>query len=148
MDRMARYFLYLTIVGPLHMIEQMFTSLEEFHMIRGLMPGYYGLFAPEHADLASVILITVVWTTVSCVMYALMRGGAAARGVMYVFGVFGVSELHHLQEAFSKGGYDAGVITCVPYAVLGALLIKAVRDAGRADRPAAVAPTPALTLGR
>jgi uncharacterized membrane protein YeaQ/YmgE (transglycosylase-associated protein family) len=147
MDRMARFFLYLTIVGPLHMIEQMFTSLEEFHMIRDALGGYYAWFAPANADLASVILITLVWTLVSCLMYAIMRGGAAMRGVLYVFGVFGVTELHHLQEAFSKGGYDAGVITCIPYAVVGAMLVKAVWDAGRQDR-VPVEPTPALTVGR
>jgi hypothetical protein len=148
MDRIHRLFLWLTIIGPLHMVEQMLTSLEEFHMIQGVMAGYYGWFAPDRADLASVVMITLVWTLVSVIIYALLRGGAAMRAVMYVFGVFAVSELHHLQEAFGKGGYDAGVLTCVPYAWVGALLLKAVWDAGQAERQPMALRSSLYTLGR
>jgi hypothetical protein len=98
MDRIHHLFLWLTIIGPLHMVEQMLTSLEEFHMIQGAMAGYYGWFAPDRADLASVVMISLVWTLVSVIIYALLRGGAAMRAVMYVFGVFAVSELHHLRR--------------------------------------------------
>jgi hypothetical protein len=148
MDRIHHLFLWLTIIGPLHMVEQMLTSLEEFHMIQGAMAGYYGWFAPDRADLASVVMISLVWTLVSVIIYALLRGGAAMRAVMYVFGVFAVSELHHLQEAFGKGGYDAGVLTCVPYAWVGGLLLKAVWDAARHERQPLAGRSPLYTLGR
>jgi hypothetical protein len=148
MDRITRYFLWLTIIGPLHMAEQMLTSLEEFHMIQGLMARYYGWFGPAHSDLASVVMITCVWTLVSLVIYALLRGGAAMRAVMYVFGVFAVTELHHVQEALGKGGYDAGVVTCIPYAFAGALLLKAVWDAARQGRQPMAVRSPLYTLGR
>ena len=117
-------------------------------MIQGLMAGYYGWFAPHRADLASVVMITIVWTLVSVVIYALLRGGAAMRVVMYVFGVFAVTELHHLQEAFTKGGYDAGVLTCVPYAWVGALLLKAVWDAAQPGRQPMAVRSSLYTLGR
>jgi hypothetical protein len=148
MDRIHRLFLWLTVIGPLHMVEQMLTSLEEFHMIQGLMASYYGWFAPNRADLASVVMITMVWTLVSVIIYALLRGGAAMRAVMYVFGVFAVTELHHVQEAIGKGGYDAGVLTCVPYAWAGALLLKAVWDAAQPERQPMAVRSSLYTLGR
>ena len=122
MERINRLFLLLVVIGPLHMIEQMLTSIEEFHLIRSQVESYYAWFAPASADLASVILITVVWTTVSLMFYALLVGGTAKLVVLAVFGLFSANEAHHVAEALAKGGYDAGLITCIPYAAVGALL--------------------------
>ena len=126
MNRSNRLFLLLVVIGPLHMIEQMLTSIEEFHWIRSQMDGYYSWFSPAAADLATVILITVVWTKVSLLLYALLVGGTARLFVLALFGLFAVSEIHHVVEALSRGGYDAGVITCIPYAAVGCLLVAAV----------------------
>jgi hypothetical protein len=123
MNRLSRLFLWLTIVGPLHMIEQMLTSIEEFHWLRGQLAGYYGWFAPESWDLATVILITVVWTKVSLALYAFLVGGTARLIVLGLFGLFGVSELHHVIEALATGSYEAGVVTSIPYAAVGGLLV-------------------------
>src|ERR1044071_4311365 len=41
MERMNRLFLWLIVIGPLHMAEQMLTSIEEFYMLRGKLDGYY-----------------------------------------------------------------------------------------------------------
>lgn len=122
MERLARFFLLLVVIGPLHMFEQMLTSIEEFHWLRGHLDGYYAWFAPASADLATVLLITIVWTKVSLMLYALLVGGTARLAVLGFFGLFGVSEVHHVFEAFAKGGYEAGVVTSVPYAVAGYLL--------------------------
>jgi hypothetical protein len=132
MDRVSRWFLALMVIGPLHMGEQMLTSLEEFFMIRASMPGWYGMFSPAQADLATVVLITVVWTFASLLLYLVFLGGRARLSVAALFGVFAVTELHHVLEALDKGAYDAGVITCVPYAIAGGYLCKAVVDAWRA----------------
>ena len=51
-----------------------------------------------------------------------------------MFGVFAVSVLHHVQEAIAKRGYDPGVVTCLPYPFVSALLLKAVWEAARQDR--------------
>ena len=131
MDRVSRWFLALMLIGPLHMGEQMLTSLEEFYMIRGSLPGWYGMFSPADTDLATVVLITVVWTVASLMLYLVFLGGRARLGVAGLFGFFGVTELHHLLEALDKRGYDAGVLTCVPYAIAGGLLCNAVVDAWR-----------------
>lgn len=126
MDRMNKLFLLLVVIGPLHMIEQMLTSIEEFHWIRRQVEGYYALFAPASADLVTVILVTVVWTKISLLLYALLVGGTARLLVLALFGLFGASEAHHVIEALVKGGYDAGVVTSIPYAVVGSLLVAEV----------------------
>lgn len=138
MGRIRWLFLLLTVIGPLHMVEQMLTDIEEFYMIRGLLPKYYAWFDPAAADTATVLLITIVWTACSLLFYALLHDGWPRLIVPGVFGIFGVTEVHHAFEALSKAGYDAGVITCVPYAYVGALLVAAVwREGKRGRRPVA-----------
>lgn len=144
MNRITTLFLLLVVVGPLHMIEQMLTSIEEFHWLRGRLDGYYAWFSPASADLATVILITVVWTKISLLLYGLLVGGQARLVVLALFGIFGVSEIHHIVEALVKGGYDAGVVTSIPYAAVGGFLLAEVwrelrrgRRLERADAPSA-----------
>lgn len=132
MSQIRKLFLLLVVIGPLHMAEQLLTSIEEFYEIRQLLGGYYALFDPGAADWATVVLITITWTTCSLLMYALLLEGRARLVVLGVFGVLGVQEIHHVAESVAKGGYDAGVVTCVPYAVVGVLLVAAVwREARR-----------------
>jgi hypothetical protein len=137
-------FLLFTIIGPLHMGEQLLTSINEFYMIREVFAGYYAWFDPAAADHASVILITIVWTLVSVLFYSLLHDGPVRLIVPGVFGVFGATEVHHLVESLQKGAYDPGVITCVPYAIVGALLVAAVwrefkREASGSHRALATA---------
>ena len=126
MDRINRLFLLLVVIGPLHMIEQMLTSIEEFYWLRGQLEGYYAWFAPASADLATVIFITVAWTKVSLLFYGLLAGGTAKLVVLALFGLFGVSEAHHVIEALATGGYEAGVVTSIAYAAVGCLMVAEV----------------------
>src|SRR5262245_13270439 len=126
MDRINRLFLLLVVIGPLHMIEQMLTSIEEFYWLRGQLEGYYAWFPPASADLATVILTTVTWTTVSLLLYGLLVGGIPRLVVLALFGLFGVSEAHHVIEALAKGGYDPGVVTSIVYAAVGSLMVAEV----------------------
>jgi len=137
MTRIRTLFLWLVVIGPLHMAEQLLTGIEEFYSIRGLTARYYALFDPSKADHASVLLITIVWTTVSLLVYALLKEGTPRLVVMGLFGVFAATEVHHVIESFIKGAYDPGVVTCVPYAAVGCLLIAAV--ARESARPPIVA---------
>lgn len=121
--RLLRLFLLLTLIGPLHMAEQLLTGIEEFYAIRESIGRYYAWFSAANADRATVLLITIVWTKVSLIFYALMRGGAAALAVVGVFGLFAVSELHHVLEVIAQGAYDPGVLTCLPYAWVGAQMV-------------------------
>jgi hypothetical protein len=148
MDRITRLFLWLTIVGPLHMVEQLLTSIEEFYMLRGQAAIVYGWFRPEQADSVTVGLITIAYTTAMLMIYAVLRGGSARRAVLYIHAVFAVTELHHVIEAATHGGYDPGVVTCVPYAVVGWLMLRALRETSREAAPAATMRPPVYTLGR
>jgi hypothetical protein len=82
------------------------------------------------------VLITIVWTTVSLLFYSMLFDGWPRLVVPGVFGLFAVTELHHVVEAIQKAGYDAGLLTCVPYAAVGALLVTAVwRELRRGHAP-------------
>ena len=139
MPRIQKLFLTLIIIGPLHMGEQLVTSIEEFYSIQRLFARYYAAFPPAAADHASVILITIIWTICSLLLYAVLRGGTPLLVVTGIFGAFGAFEAHHVLQAFTAGGYDAGVITCLPYAVVGGLLVHATWREFRRGRSGAIA---------
>ena len=139
MDRVSRWFLWLLIIGPLHMGEQLLTSIEEFYMLREQLGGYYSLFDPAFADSASVILITIVFTIISLVIYAAMLGGRARLTVAGVFGILGVSEIHHLFEAIAEAAYDPGVLTSLAYFAVGCLMVREVWRELRSEPAAAPA---------
>ena len=60
----------------------------------------------------------------SLAFYALVRSPGAARWVVGVFGVLGVTEAHHWFEAMSKGTYDPGLVTSVAYVGVGAWMLR------------------------
>jgi uncharacterized membrane protein YeaQ/YmgE (transglycosylase-associated protein family) len=135
MTHIRTLFLLLTVIGPLHMAEQILTRIDEFYAIRALLPQYYALFDPSWADQASVLLITIVWTVVSIMFYALLTEGMPRLLVLGLFGAFAASEIHHVFESLAKGAYDPGVIMSVPYAIVGGLLIHAVAREFKSRRP-------------
>ena len=138
MSRIRKMFLLLTIVGPLHMIEQLLTSIDEFYAIRSFLAGtYYSWFDPAAADFASVGLVTIVWTVCSLLFYAVLHEGTPRLLVVGMMGVFGVTEIHHLIESIAKAAYDPGVITCIPYAIVGGFLVSAVRREFKHERSVA-----------
>ena len=136
MDRINRWFLWLLIIGPVHMGEQLLTSIEEFYMLREQLGGYYALFEPAFADSASVILITIVFTFISVVSYAAMLGGRARLAVAGLFGLMGVMEVHHVFGSLAKAAYDPGVVTSLLYFAAGCLMVREVWREWR-DEPAA-----------
>ena len=127
MTHIRTLFLWLTVIGPLHMAEQIFTRIDEFYAIRALFGRYYELFDPSMADQASVLLVTIVWTVVSIMFYALLTEGTPRLLVLGLFGMFAVSEIHHV--------YDPGVIMSVPYAIVGGMMVAAVAREFNSRRP-------------
>ena len=126
MRRIQNLFLLLIIIGPLHMGEQLLTSIEEYHAIRRALAQYYAMFDPTAADSVSVILITIVWTKVSLLVYAVLREGLPRLFVIGFLGLFAAAEAHHVIQAFAGVRYDPGLVTSVPYAALGVLMLDAV----------------------
>lgn len=142
MARIQTLFLLLIVIGPLHMGEQILTSIEEFYAIRGLLASYYLWFDPAFADRATVMLITFVWTMGSLLMYALLREGTLRLAVLGMIGVFSALELHHIVEWLVTGIYDPGAITCIPYSIVGGMLVTAVwREYQRSRDRLAAAPS-------
>ena len=135
MTHIRTLFLWFTVIGPLHMAEQIFTRIDEFYAIRALLGRYYELFDPSMADQASVLLVTIVWTVVSVMFYALLTEGTPRLLVLGLFGLFAVSEIHHVFESLAKGAYDPGVIMSVPYAIVGAMMVAAVAREFKSRRP-------------
>ena len=124
MERIHGLFMWLIVIGPIHIAEQLFTSIEEFHMLRDQLGGYYALFSPSFADSASVILITMVFTLVSLMLYGMLVGGRGRTIVLSMFGLLGVGEIHHAIAAVSERSYDPGLATCFAYVVIGGLLLR------------------------
>ena len=87
MPRIRTLFLLLTIIGPLHMAEQLLTAIDEFYSIRDLIGGYYAWFDPAAADHATVLLVTIVWTFVSVLFYTLLHDGLPRLIVPAIFGL-------------------------------------------------------------
>lgn len=124
--RIVSLFMWLIAIGVAHMSEQLLTTIEEFYMIRELVDDWHSLFPADKNGQASVILITLVFTAVSFMFWALAKGGKSALFIMGFFGVFAVSEAHHIVEAITSGGYDPGFFTSVLYVWFGALMLKEV----------------------
>jgi hypothetical protein len=109
------------------MTEQLFTSIEEFYMIRRtVIEPYFAMFSPASADWATVLLITIAGSMFSAAFFALSAGGRTRLVALALFGLGGAGEIHHLFEALSEGGYDPGVITSIPYSAFGCALLVAV----------------------
>ena len=126
MNRTWKLFLLLGLVGPVHMVEQMLFGIDEFYMLRDSLGGWYDLFPLAWSDHATVGLITVAGVIFTALFVALAAGGRARLYVLGFFGLFGISEAHHVIEAFSRVGYDPGLVTSIAYATFGALLFRSV----------------------
>lgn len=108
------------------MTEQLLTNIEEFYMIRRAVDDWHALFPASMDGQASVILITIVFTLMSFMFWALAKGGKAALVVMASFGILGVQEVHHVFETLESGAYDPGLITSLLYVWFGGLMLKEV----------------------
>jgi hypothetical protein len=150
MTRIKKWFLVTALIGPVHMGEQLATSIEEFYKLRSWLDGYYRWFTWTDPDRATVVLITVVFTAITLVCYALMVGGVPRLFAAALFGLLAAQEFHHVFEAIGKRGYDAGLITCIPYAHAGNVLLKNVWQEFKRTRTSvpAIAPATLHEIGR
>jgi hypothetical protein len=88
MTRTQKFFLLLLLTGPIHMTEQLFTSIEEFYMIRRtVIEPYFAMFSPASADWATVLLITIAGTMFSAAFFALSAGGRTRLVALALFGL-------------------------------------------------------------
>lgn len=137
-NRLSALVLAIIGIGVAHMSEQLATSIEEFYMIRDALGGWYAMFPAAYADHATVTLITLVFTAISLIFYALMRGGRAPLVIAGTFGLLGIGEAHHWLEAVTTGAYDPGLVTSFLYVGVGVLIVREVaRELRRVHEPSA-----------
>lgn len=139
MSRTQTLFLLLGLIGPIHMIEQMIFGIDEFYMLRDSLDAWYALFPAAAADHATVGLITIMGAVFTAMFVALSAGGKARLVVLGFFGVFGLTEVHHVVEALVRHAYDPGLVTSLGYVGLGAALFASVVFEWRRD-PMTVVP--------
>ena len=125
MNATTRWFGWLVVILPLHMLEQMAFGLDELARLRQVLGIYFGWFVEP--DYGVVLLVTIVATLVNYLVYLILRGGTGRRIALTVFGILGVGELHHLLETAVALRYTPGTLTAVPYVIFGVLLLLAVR---------------------
>jgi len=126
MERIQKWFLAIALMGPLHMAEQLATSVDELSRGRWWLDAHYRWFTWTDPDRATVVLITVVFTAITLACYALLVGGLPRLIAVALFGLLAAHEFHHVFEAIGKRGYDPGLVTGIPYAHAGNALLKSV----------------------
>jgi hypothetical protein len=65
-----------------------------------------------------------VFSSVSLMIYAVLRGGRGGVAVIGLFGLLGVGEAHHWLEAIGEGGYDPGLVSSFVLVLVGALIVR------------------------
>jgi len=122
MNKLHKLFLVVGVIGPIHMIEQLMTGIDEFYFLKSSLVPYYDLFPLADADRATVLLITIAGAILTAALYAFLVGGKPRLVALGLFGIFGVSEVHHVVESIVRMEYDPGLITSIAYCWFGALL--------------------------
>jgi hypothetical protein len=126
MQRATRLLFWLMIVGALHMSEQLLFGVEELQLFKPMVADYYEAMAAIGPDRATVVLVTVIVTFFTWLCYAILAGGRQRLAALAMFGLMGAGEGHHVIQAIVQGGYDPGLLTCVPYSWLGVLMLIAL----------------------
>jgi hypothetical protein len=126
MQRTTKLLFWLMIIGVLHMSEQLLFGVEELQLFKPMIADYYQAMAAIGPDRATVVLVTVVVTFFTWLCYAILSGGRLRFAALGIFGLMGACEAHHVIQAIVKGGYDPGLITCIPYSWVGVLMLIAL----------------------
>ncbi len=138
MNSSTRWFGWIAVVMVLHMAEQLHFGLIELERLKHAIRLYDGLF--KSADTATVVLVTIGASFVYLLMFALLVGGRARFVALEVLGGASVLEVHHVIETIVAGAYTPGLVTALPYAGIGGLLMWAAFKEYRAATPDLVAP--------
>ena len=123
MKRIKLLFLLLVIIGPLHMIEQMIFGIDELYEMKRLVALYHSWFS--NPDMGTVVLVTITGASLLLMMYGLIVGGRWQLAVVGLLGLLSAGEVHHVVRVVLFRSYNPGVVTAVPFAAIGALLLYA-----------------------
>jgi hypothetical protein len=121
---LLKWFTLLVLIGPLHMAEQIMFGLDTLYELQALMRQYHALFS--NPDLGTVLMVIVVVTIVQSMVLGLLAGGRWRLCVAAFFGAVGAGEAHHLIQTALQGQYFPGLVTSIPYAWIGVMVLRAV----------------------
>lgn len=124
MNDIRRWFLWTLIIGPIHMSEQLMTSLDELQELKGFMAKYYGWFT--NADVATVVLVMIMFSLMNLIVYGLLLGGKPRLVALGLFAAVAVGEVHHIIKTIVHLQYFPGAVTAVPFFLFGLLLSRAI----------------------
>ncbi len=130
----------LVVIAPLHMGEQLLTGIDELYRIKEVLAVYLSWF--DDPDYGIVVLVTIAGTMFLLLAYCLLLGGRARQLAIGLFGVFAVTESHHFFTAFARGGYTPGLITAIPFVVIGVLMLREISRGARTNVPNKRLPAP------
>lgn len=132
MARIRQLCLLMALLGPLHMLEQLMFGIDELYTLRRGLVVYHSWFA--NPDQGTVLLVTIAMAALLFLSYGLVAGGSLRLASSAVFGLLGVSEVHHMAQAFVSASYNPGVVTAVPFVAVGVMLLVAVNAEYRRQR--------------
>ena len=121
-----RFYLGLLIlILPFHGIEQLLTGLDELYELQGQVGAVLDLFGP-YRDHGIVLMVFAVVMLVATFLYGTLTSGRLRLLGFGFFGVSGIVESHHVIKTIVQLDYFPGAVTAIPFAIVGALLLRAV----------------------
>jgi hypothetical protein len=123
MKDIRRWFGWFIVVLVLHVTEQLIFGIDELQEVRQLGAAYYGLF--RNPDYGSVVAIGGVVLLVQLLIYSTLTAGKWRFAPFIFFGISGIGELHHVVKTILHRAYFPGAITALPFAAVGAHLLRA-----------------------
>jgi len=119
-----RWFGWTVIIGPLHMGEQLLFGIDELQELKRFAAIFYGWF--RNADYATVVLVTVMFSFVNLIVYALLMGGKWRLIAIGFFAMVALGEVHHIVKTILHLSYFPGTVTAIPFVGFGLLLLRAL----------------------
>jgi len=135
MKNSTRWFGWIVVIAALHITEQLVFGIGELAQVKRMLAVYYGWF--QQPDYGTVLLVAVVVTLVLSMMFGILVGGKWRTISLSFMGLLAMTEVHHLIDAISAGGYNPGIITAIPFIAFGVLLLRALVREHREDRASA-----------
>jgi hypothetical protein len=114
----------LVLIGPIHILEQIWFGLDELDEVKRIAGGYYGWF--ENDDLATVLFVIFVVVLVQLLVYGALSGGRWRLTVAGFWGLTSVAEIHHFVKTLLHGAYFPGMVTSFGYVAIGVMILATV----------------------
>jgi hypothetical protein len=124
MADIRRWFVWLIVILVVHGAEQFVFGIDELYEVQRVATVYYSWFS--NPDYGKVALIGGVVLIVQLFLLMTTFKNRCRLVPFGFFGIAGIFEIHHILKTLLHRAYFPGAVTAIPYAVVGALLLRAV----------------------